>query len=442
MKKLFVGILAAICCCAFMAPAFAEVKVEGMIQTDAYWYNMSKEMAQVNASAAANRSPGNTTTQRGFIKDGRTYTAEDWNTTRINMPQPTNRISVRYTGEDKVVNGFIQIRAGGSRANALAEGGPLNYGVSSESALSWEYAQIDWHVNPNLFFRFGRQDATFANAYAAWQGLGQTDLHIIGLNYGNVTAQTRDAIRAFIKFNDNVRMEIQLLDPNTEGATAGLVGTEFTLRTSRTGGAAALEANVMPRFDISLPIKVANFTIEPGFTYLKQEYDQVLAGDDDGYTIWGLTLGASAAWGPFSLMGEFTYGENLGPNSSHWGANPGSPVLWTNSAGNILIESGESTCWFIQAQFDFGPFAIQGIYGMGQYKNDGSPTARDASEYDITMRMYGLNFPIKVTKTFTITPSIYYYDNDDGAFIGSISTAANIDRGSEMIIGAAFNLVF
>jgi len=418
MKKLCVGILAAICCVAFVAPVLAEVKVEGMIQTDVYYYQQSKERIQ-----------------GGFIKDGRAYAQDDWSTTRIAMPQPTNRITVRYTGEDKVVNGYIQIRAGGSRANNAV--GP---GVPNESQMSWEYAWIDWHVNPSLYFRFGRQDQTFANAYATWQGLGWNEAQIIGLNYGNITAQSRDAVRAFIKFNDNVRLEVQILDPNAENYG----GTELALNTRRTGAltTTALESNTLPRFDVSLPIKVANFTVEPGFTYLKQEWDQVIAGDDDSYDVWGATLGASAAFGPFSLMGEITYGKNLGPASSHWGAGNGQATTWVNTAGNTLIEDGETLAYFIQAQFDFGPFAIQGIFGQNKGQNDGSPVAKDAREWDITQTMYGLNFPIKVTKTFTITPSIFYYDDDDSAFVGTLSTTANIDRGSKMIVGAAFNLVF
>jgi hypothetical protein len=433
MKKLFAGILAAVCCCAFVAPALAEVKVEGMIQSDFYYWNQSAE-----------RVAG------GWAKNAGSLAQDDWNTTRINMPQPLNRITVRYTGEDKVVNGYIQIRAGGERANAN-NANAMNAGVNSESAFSWEYAWIDWHVNPSLYFRFGRQDQTFAGAYAPNQNLGQVDGHIIGLGFGNITAQSRDAIRAFIKFNDNIRMEIELLDPNTE--TIG--NSEFA--NPSIGGlgmnATAREANVWPRFDISLPMKFGNFTIEPGFTWLKQEWDQVFAGSDDSYDIWGVTLGASAGFGPFSLAGEITYGENLGLVSTHFGGgnggvagSVGGPSTYhpAGTAANVRkIEDGTTLAWWIQAGFDFGPFAIQGIVGMNKGDNDGDPTlSRDAAEQEITQWMYGLNFPIKVTKTFTITPSIWYYDYDGSATVGAISGTADVDRGNELTVGVTFQLVF
>jgi len=444
MKKLFVGILAAICCCAFVAPAFAEVKVEGMIQTDFYYWDMSKE-----------RVLG------GLLKNAATQ-QDSWSTTRINMPQPLNRITVRYTGEDKVVNGYIQIRAGGSRANA-SNAAAMNAGVNSESAFSWEYAWIDWHVNPHLYFRFGRQDQTFAGAYAPNQGMGQVDGHIIGLGFGNITAQSRDAVRAFIKFNDNVRMEVQLLDPNTEVPS---VNSEFNV-VNYTGvaGNFARESNDWPRFDISLPMKFGNFTIEPGFTWLTQKYDQVFAGSDDSFDIWGLTLGGSAGFGPFSIMAEVTYGQNLGFLSTHFGGgnggiqglgginagNPsiGGPSIYVPTGTNVQrFEDGNTFAWWIQLGFDFGPFAIQGIFGMNKGDNDGDPAiARDAAESDITQIMYGLNFPIKVTKTFTITPQIWYYDFDSDAVIGGAAGSAarsgiNTDRGTELMVGVTFQLVF
>jgi hypothetical protein len=433
MKKLLAGILAAVCCCAFAAPALAEVKIEGMITTDFYYFNQSKERVL------------------GGLVSNATTNQDSWDTTRINMAQPLNRITVRYTDPGKVVNGYIQIRAGGSRAQANMTG-PFNNGFGSESAFSWEYAWIDWHINPNFYFRFGRQDQTFGGAYAPAQSLGWNDGHIIGLGYGNITAQSRDAIRAFIKFNDNIRMEIQILDPNTESYFTGANSSELALPAmAGTGAANARESNIWPRFDISLPMKFGNFTLEPGFTYLKQEWDQVFAGSDDSYDVWGLTLGGRAGFGPFSIAGEITYGQNLGPNSSHWGAANGQAVAYRPAGANAnlrKIEDGETLAWWLQLGFDFGPFAIQGVVGMNKGQNDGDPAiSRDAAEWDRTQWMYGMNFPIKVTKTFTITPSIFYYDLDDSAKVGGNAGTAqrngfDTDFGSEWIIGMNFQLVF
>jgi len=442
MKKLFVGAMAALFCVAFTLPAFAEVKVEGMIQADAYWFKKSKERII------------------GGLRDGAAATTQDdWSTTRMALPQPSNRISVRYTGEDKVVNGFIQIRTGGSRGNQNLVANNLNAGVASESAFSWEYAWIDWHVNPSLYFRFGRQDQVFQNAYATTaQGLGWNDNHIIGLGFGNFSAQSRDGIRAFVKFTDNVRMEVAAYDPNTETSSLfATAGTEFAALPSTRPGGVAVEANVIPRFDISLPIKIANFTIEPGFTWLKQQWDQVAIGDDS-YDIWGVGLGMSAAFGPFSLMGEITYGQNLGSGQYIGAANAiqTAPVAGGNTAAPTYIaalnrfEDTDNLMAFLQGTFNFGPFAIQGVVGFCKGKNDGNPNiaqAVDAQEWDVTTWMYGMAFPIYVTKTFTITPSVFYYNFDKSATIGSVaavngSFANDVDLGYEVIAGVNFNLAF
>jgi len=434
MKKLLIVAVAALCCLAFTLPAFAEVKVEGMITTDAYYFYKDKNKAA------------------GGVRDGVVTTQDSWDTTRMAMGQPSNRLSVRYTGEDKVVNGFIQLRTGGSRGNANLINNNLNTSSPSESGFMWEYAWIDWHVNPSLYFRFGRQDQVFQNAYAAAQPIGWNDNHIIGLGFGNFSAQSRDGIRAFIKFTDQVRMEVAVYDPNTEAAgnvvTRGMnnTGSEFTTIPSTNPTGFAYESNTIPRFDISLPIKIANFTIEPGFTYLQQKWDQVTAGDNS-YDCWGIGLGASAAFGPFTLMGEITYGKNLGA-AQYIGANS---ALTTNIANAQYIaatsqfEDAESLMWFVQGTFNFGPFAIQGVVGMNNGKNDGSAAARDAQEWDVTQWMYGLNFPIYVTKTFTITPSIFYYDFDSSAKNGTVAggnLANDVDMGYEVIAGIQFNLVF
>ncbi len=433
MKKFLALTVAALCCLAFAAPAFAEVKVEGMIQSDFYYFTQSKERVA------------------GGVVDGQTTARDSWDTTRIAMPQPLNRLSVRYTGEDKVVNGYIQLRAGGIRA--LANDTVFaNNGLGSESAFSWEYAWIDWHVNPSLYFRFGRQDQTFANAYAPAQGLGWNDGHIIGLGFGNISAQSRDAVRAFIRFTDNVRMEIEALDPNTRrfftGGSENAGPAVAIPAQAGTGDAAgrALESNVIPRFDLSLPIKIANFTIEPGFTWHQTEYQQVAAGNDDSFTSWGATLGASAAFGPFSLSGEFTYGRNLGPNGNagYWGAANGQPVVYVeNVTGFSKVEDGKTIAYYIMAGFNFGPAAVQGIFGQNRGSNDGNPDVdRDAQEFKITQTMYGLNVPIFITKTFTITPSVWYYDFDGGAEVNARSATNDVDLGKEWTVGMTFQLVF
>jgi len=337
-----------------------------------------------------------------------------------------NRLITQYISDDKMIKGYVQWRAGGHRAQ----------GATADS-YAFEYMYIDWHINPNLYFRLGRQDQTFM-PYAPSELMGHADGHVVGVGFGNAHVTARDAIRAYIKFNDNVRMEIQLNDPNTEADA----NDELNLVRSGNLAGNALESNNIPRFDISLPITIANFSFEPGFTYLKQNWDQVRAGDDDSFAIWGVGLDVKAAFGPLTLTGEISYVENYGAGNYVGNAN-NVPMVYADASGVNKIADGEALLWFIQGEFNFGPAAVQLIYGMDRSKNDGRPdVSRDAAEYDITQIMYALRVPIFVTKNFTITPQIFFYDYDDSAVIGATSATWDIDRGKEFMAGVQFTLVF
>jgi len=424
MKKLFIGVVAAFCCLAIAAPAIAELKLSGMLTMDAYYWARSKENAV-----------------GGLLKNATTE-QDSWTTTRIVMPVAFNRFTIDWLSDDKMLRGYTQLRYGGQRGNA---GISAASNVPFSDGFAVEYAWIDWHLNPNLYFRIGRQDQTFAS-YTPGQLMGHYDGHVVGAGFGNVHCTARDGLRAYIKFNDNVRMEVMLIDPNTEADA----NDELNLRRSGTLAGNALEANTIPRFDISLPIKVANFSIEPAFTYLKQEWDQVRAGDDDSYKIWGASLGAKAGFGPFTLSGEITYIENGGAGNTggnYVGIGNGVPNLYLDTVGSQKIADGETLAWWLQAEFNFGPAAVQLIYGMDTSKNDGDPIiARDAAEYDRTQTMLGLVVPIFVAKNFTIAPQAWIYDYDSDALIGGAAGTANrtynTDFGTQTMIGVQFMLTF
>jgi hypothetical protein len=401
MKKLFLGLVAAVCVLALSAPVFADIKVGGMVASDVYWLQRSEER-MINLGSPAGQ--------------------DDWSTTRFAMPQAWNRLWLDYKSDDKKIAGYIQLRAGGIKGNttpgAGAEAGLNGFG---ENTFTWEYAWIDWHINPALYFRMGRQTQAFA-IYTPDQNLGHADGHIVGAGFGNIHGGTsRDAFRAYIKFSDAVRMEVQLLDPNTEVTAGDEISPVGEV------GAVARESNTIPRIDIALPIKIGNFAIEPSGTWLRQEWDQVGLGDDD-YDIWGVALGLKAGFGPFTVSGEVTYGENLG--GGNYVGSLAAPAL----VGTTVEDAEELAAW-IQLAFDFGPFAIQGIVGRDKVERDGLL----GDDIDIAQWMYGVNFPVKVAKNFTITPNVWFYDYDDDATVGGVD---GIDRGEEITVGVQFLLTF
>jgi hypothetical protein len=407
MKKLMMGVAAAICCLIMAAPVMAQVKIDGMITTDFFVFD---EDAERYNPLRQNATQGH---------EGRT-------TTNINLPQALNRFGVSWTSDDKKVHGRIQLRYGSPT-------GVRGFGL--QQAFDPEYAYIDYYWTPNFWTRFGRVEQTFA-IMAPSQSLGQSMGHIVGASWGNVHGGTaRDGIKGYFKFNDNVRLEIEMIDPDTDGGEAVAGGTVKP----GGNGAAILEENVLPRLDMALNLKFGNFVIEPSFTYLKQKYEMLAAGEEDTVDIWGLALGMSAGFGPFKISGELTYGQNLG-DGNYVGATGATALRYRNTANNSVIE--DTDCWaaWIDMGFNFGPFEIHGIVGTFQYDNDGNPTNVAATEIDREKWMYGLNFPIKVTKNFTIKPEIMYYQDDYAMKDGT--SALTIDQGSELVAGIQFQLVF
>jgi hypothetical protein len=429
MKKLYVGIIAAICCVAFAVPALAEVKMGGMISAEQFYWDRSAD--RVNPQ----------TKNIPQLRD-------DYSSVEFGMGQPWNRLNMQYISDDKKIGGMIEIRTGGQKSAGNSPAASAGVAGNQENNFTWEFAYIDWHINPSFYLRIGRQTQTFAIT-SPDQQMGHNHGHIVMANFGNVHGGTsRDGIRAYIKFNDNVRMEVQLLNPDSDGTTPEFATVPRPTAAQGGPGGFALEENVIPRIDLSLPIKFANVMLEPSFTWLKQEYDQVGPGSDDSYDIWGIALGGKVAFGPFSITGEITYGENLGLGGYVGGGYYGARGIYTptNAVGTTRFEDTEVLSWWVQLQFDFGPFALQGLVGYQSEENDGDPAvARDGAEFDVARWAYGFQVPINIAKNFKMVPQIWFYDYDDDAVLGTNTVANrpfNTDLGEEWMIGLFWQLTF
>jgi len=443
MKKLLIGVLAVACCVAFSAPVFAEIKVGGMISAEQFYWGMSKERRQF-----------------GGVADGTATNLDDYGSTEFAMGQPWNRLNMQYISDDKKIGGMLELRTGGQKGGGNSTNAAGGNAVG-ENNFVWELAYIDWHLNPNFYLRVGRQTQTFA-IYSPEQQMGHNHGHIVLAGFGNIHGATsRDGVRAYIKFNDMIRMELQMLNPDSDGTSAapGTTGDLLTTTSRRgagavllpalpaTAGGVAAEENTIPRFDISLPIKVGNFSIEPSFSWARSSYTQIAAGSDDEYDSWGASLGFKAGFGPFTLSGEYTYGQNLGGHS-YVGAGNGMPSTYTISGTNIGIEDTTTHSAWLQAEFNFGPFGIQLIGGIEKAENDGNPNLSrnvDTAEFDVTRYAVGLQVPIYIAKNFKVVPQAWYYNYGDSADVGGTAAAprnSDTDLGNETTIGVFWQLSF
>ena len=465
MKKILIGMLLVLCCVAFSAPVFAEIKVGGMVSTEFFYWNVSKERL-INGGIPDN-APKNFANQSSY------------NSTEFGMGQSWNRLNVQYTSDDKKVGAFIEIRTGGQRGggNSVTTIG-ANNGISGpnnqagganptgEQNFDWELAYIDYHLTPDFYLRIGRQTQAFA-IYAPEQQMGVNVGHNVLQGFGNIHGlPSREAIRGFYRFNDRFSVQLEVMNADSDGTSTpfspgslgeltgprramnGTVNALPGLPASAPGGVAdtVRESNKIPRIDVAFPIKFANLSVEPSFTWSRSQYRGVASGSDDRFDMWGASIGFRGGYGPFTLMGEYSYGKNLGVGT-YVGVGNGQPITYARGNSVLISDTTSHSAW-LQGTYDFGPFAAQFLWGIEKCKNDGDPSlaqAINAGYFDITRMAYGLQFPIPLAKNLKIVPQIWYYDYDGSAKVGGTAASprlGNTDLGNEVLAGMFWTLSF
>ena len=389
MKKFLIVVLAALFCLGFALPAMAAVQVGGMITTDFYYYDKSKEA------------------QAGGLVQGATTLYDGVSEIQINLPQAYNRFNVRFNTDDNVLIGFIELRQGAPD-------------VDKESGLIWNYGWLMWQVAPNHRFMIGRQTQAYSIGNPELS-LGSNAGHNLAGGFNYVGAASTDAIRWYVRFTDNARLEVQIVDPRNDGKEdingfPGIVG-------------APQEENVLPALQAALPLTFGNFYLEPSLYYQDIKYDQVAGGNDDKLTVYGLCLLFKIGFGMMTLSGEVEYDQNLMNQAD----------FYQTASGYYVITDTESLYGWLNLGIKFGAATLNLAVGAIKIENDGSPSPND--ELDRTKVFYGASLPISVAKGFTIKPEITYYDFDGSALDGS-NNPSTTDYGNDMVLGVQFQLVF
>lgn len=261
MKKFFIAAIVTLACLGLTLPAVATVKVGGMITQDVEYYSADDSRTR---SITRYGGAGVPAFPVAAMNPDSSFSAVD-----MRLPRPLNRVNVAYSNDDNTIRGFIEIRGGTN---------PGDLDTIAGESLNWNYAWIDWVLSPNDYIRFGRQTQAFA-IRAPDTMMGWDRGHIVGNNFGNAHGGTsRDGVRWYHTFNDMVKLEVMLLDPNTAGNE-----TIAAFSPSVIGGATAtvLEENVIPRIDVAVPLNFGNLRFWPSFTYLQQKYDNGAPGTED-----------------------------------------------------------------------------------------------------------------------------------------------------------------
>ena len=422
MKKLSIFILILFVCVAFAVPAVAKVKVGGKVYVDTM-YIKNDEHFQRNAAAFA-------------AALNSVDASRSWFT--IDVPGST-RLYGKWTNDAGDVGMHIEIGLRGE------EGGGER--VNTRYAYGW------WKINPMFKLTVGQQDEVIA-PYKNAQSMGthgklanrrDNVMNHTGLRgFGAIGNDRKEGIRLDTKLGEKSNLAIAIYNPNVNNA----IGSWATRD----------EEEVLPRLDITYSVSLGAFSLAPGFSWQKVQYEwdpqsPNLANDFTDFDAWVWALPVKfAPGGPITVSAELTFGENLG--NGNWntgsygypapngnvaaGAQFDNPVL--NGVATTVVADTEFLGFWADLAWKAHPIAtIHFMYGMQQLSND--DRLAQANRWDNTRVAYGVSIPIKVAKGFTIRPEIFYYDYGENE-VNGIVDPANGDMGSQTLVGVQFLVAF
>ena len=415
MKKLFVLGIAALLLVAFSVPAMAEVKIGGIIFTDAYYLQRNSKSAAIYEGTNGKESYGNT---------------------RIQVPNIT-RLYGRWTNEDNV-GMYIEFGLG---TGAVAD--------SSSEAVNIRHAYGWWDVNSQFQILAGHTTTPFSPLLPS-QLLGTSDnsLNIIGMGYGEFYSGRFAQVRGTFELNKMFGIALAVVDPNLGNrfvdGSAGVNPQDYTTNTK------------IPRFDIGAHINVGPVVIYPSFLWQQKTYDkQVNSSIDDSVSIYAGSLGVKFGMGPMMLAAEGQYGQNWGNTGAGIGigkvsGNAATGITPLNTAGaspigvyrptvNSDYQLDDTTDWsyWVDLAFKFGPITPHLLFGQMGATGDNSPT-------DFRSMMYGISCPIQLAKGFSVRPELMWYDDGDSntAYNSVTATQYKQDSGSYQVFGVQFQITF
>jgi len=423
MKKILLFALAAFLIVAYATPVMAKVHVGGIVFVDAM-YIKNDEHFQRN-TAAFNNAVNSVDASRSWFT--------------IDVPDIT-RLYGKWVNDAGDVGMHIEIGLRGE------EGGG--------EAVNCRYAYGWWQINPMFKLTVGQQNEVIGPyapsqmlgmrgklgaGNAAVAGLDNTMLHVIGYGFGNIGNDRKEGIRLDTKLGEKSNLAIAIFNPNVNAG----IGSWATRD----------EEEVLPRVDITYSASLGSFSLAPGFSWQKVQYEwdpqsPNLANDFTDFDIWVWSLPVKfAPGGPISVSAEINWGENVGNGSYTTGVYAGgptnaaqfdNPVL--NGVATTVVADTEFLGFWADLAWKAHPIAtIHLIYGMQEVKND--DRLAQANRWDNTRIMYGVSVPIAVAKTFIIRPELFFYDYGEFEQNGIVDPA-NGDLGSQTIVGVQFQIVF
>ena len=411
MKKFLIIAVAALLLVGVTAPAMAKMTVGGILFTDFYYMSRSHERMMGSIAPNALKTDTNNAT------------------TLIEVPNHS-RFNVRWTNEHNV-GMYLELQT--------ATGG-----VALRHYYGW------WDITPEWRIMVGHSTTPFAPLNPS-QVMGFSNangaLHIIGIGFGNYYSGRFAQVRLQYKLPNNLGFfRVALVDPNNDGGVTGIPNpippnVPFPAPLAAAGYTAD-EDTTWPRIDVGMPLYFGPVKVYPSFFYHQRSWDDVVNGSDDDLTIWGASIGAVLSFGPVTVSGEYTWGENFG--NSQGAFNLTTTLGAYNVArgyfdANLNTKFADTDCegGWIQVAIKAGPATLNIMYGK-QSAEDEAPVIAGI-DYDVETQFYGISVPITCTKVFIVRPEIMYYDYGDS---NKIAAATKVDNGNELLVGVQFMIMF
>jgi hypothetical protein len=412
MKKYFIMGVAFVCMLAFAMPAMAALKITGATNLDLYWFDKDKE---VNA---------------GGVAVGATTLVNDRTEFHMNTRRPNNYIQFAYTNDAGTLGSIMRLRHGGADESSFA---------AEQTHFSKMY--IWWKPSPSMQIQIGTINQIVGGLTPDTSNLGHQFGGTggpVGINFGNLHSSERNGIAIFQKINKNIGLEFGIYDPDDDNGPAP---GGAALPTLSGLSAAASEEIDLPRVDLGIPIKVGKFQTKPKFSIVNREFDQVVAGSEDSYTIWAASIDMRYTFGPLRLTGEYSFGENLA-DANHTGA--GGPI--TLRAQNYVVpgtastnfEDTEQDLWFLSARYNFSKsLAFLATYGESEAENDASP-GTTGDDWKLEASYWSFVIEYKLFPNFRIYPTYSHFDRGDN----NLRAGTIVNNGEEEYYGLKFQLVW
>jgi hypothetical protein len=258
--------------------------------------------------------------------------------------------------------------------------------------------------------------------------------------FGNTGADRKESVRLDAKLGEKSTLSIQAITPNVNGAAANWNRAD--------------EEETIPRMDIAFSTSLGAFSLVPGFSWQKFQYEWDpaaggLQNDFSDYDAWLWSLPFKfAPGGPITITAEINWGENLGDGSWKVGrygyAAPNGNVAagadFDLVNGSQQVADTEFLGFWVDLCWKMHPIAkAHFFYGIQQLTNDDRNLA--ANRWDNTRVAYGVSVPIKVAKRFTIRPEVAIYDYGENEINGFVDPQ-NGDFGKQILIGMNFKIKF